>query len=90
MSILIEAIGYAAGLLLVITMIPQIIKSYKLKMVEEVSLSTVLIFALGSLLWTIYGYLISNIPVFLFDLIAFVITLLQIGLMFRYKSYTRR
>lgn len=90
MSILIELIGYAAGILLVITMIPQVIKSYRLKMVEEVSLPMVLIFAMDAMLWTIYGYLINNTPVFLSNLIAFAITLLQIGLMFRYKSYKKR
>jgi len=85
-GILIEAIGYAAGIILIITMIPQIFKTYKIKRVEEISLPMVILFVLGCLLWTIYGYLINNMPVLIMDLIAFVIAVIQIILILRYKK----
>jgi len=84
-NIIIEVIGYAAGILSVITMIPQIMKSYKIKRVEDVSLLMVTVCALSLLLWTVYGYLINNMPVFIMDLAAFIIVSIQIALIFRYK-----
>lgn len=85
-TILIELIGYTAGTLTLITMIPQIIKSYKTKRVEDISFLMVIVFALGALLWTIYGYLINSMPVFIMDAIAFVTATIQIILMLRYKK----
>jgi MtN3 and saliva related transmembrane protein len=85
-TIIIELIGYAGGTLTLSTMIPQIIKSYKTKKVEDVSLLMVILVALGTLLWTIYGYLISNMPVFIMDGIGFVMAIIQIVLMLNYRK----
>jgi len=48
-------VGVAAALLTMFAFIPQIIKSLKSKSVKDVSLMTLIQFAVGVALWMIYG-----------------------------------
>jgi len=81
-----EIIGYAAGILTLVTMIPQIIKSLKTKKVEDVSYLMVVVFALSMLLWVLYAVLIESWPIIITNTIAFVITCVQFTLMVKYKK----
>ena len=83
---LIEIIGYSAGILTLINMLPQVIKSYRTKSVEDISFPMVLIFVISVFLWTIYGFMINNLPLIITDLGGFVIGVMQIFLMLKYRK----
>jgi len=55
-------LGYIAGILVVISMLPQVIKSFRTRSTKDISLSRSIIYAIGVALWTLYGILIHNGP----------------------------
>ena len=84
-TIFIELIGYLAGILTSITMLPQVIKTYKTKKVEDISLLMVVIILIGVGLWSVYGYLINSMPVLIMDTISFFLVLTELLLILKYK-----
>lgn len=82
----VDLIGYAAGILTLINMIPQVIKSYKRKSVEDVSFLMVLSYALSMVLWVTYAYFIISWPIMITNGIAFFMSVVQLALMFKYKK----
>jgi len=82
----VELIGYIAGILTLVNMLPQFLKSYKTKKVDDVSFLMVLTYALSMVLWVIYAYFINSKPIMITNSIAFVISSAQLVLMTKYKK----
>lgn len=57
-----ELIGYAAGLLAAISLIPQVVKSWKTKSTKDISILWTSIYLCGLILWMIYGWMIASYP----------------------------
>ena len=72
----IEFFGYFAAILTTLAFLPQLIKTFKTKKAEDVSLITLIMFLTGVLSWIVYGYKIASIPILLANLITFVLNLL--------------
>ena len=68
--------GYFAAILTTAAFLPQLIKTLKTKKADDVSLITLIMFIIGVLLWIIYGYKISSIPILLANVITFVLNFL--------------
>jgi len=81
----VELIGYAAGILTLINMFPQVMKSYRTKSVEDVSFLMVLSYALSMVLWVTYAYFINSWPIMITNSIAFFMSAVQLVLMLKYK-----
>ncbi len=81
-----DIIGFAAGFLIAIGMIPQLIKSYKTKSVEDISFLMLIIILLGTFLWTIYGILIKSLPIIAMDGFGFLISLILILIKIKYEK----
>ncbi len=62
MDSLIPMLGFTAGTLTTLAFIPQVIKSWKSKSTQDVSLGMFLVLCTGILLWLTYGFLINNTP----------------------------
>lgn len=60
---LVDFLGYIAGTLVVISLLPQTIKSWKTKSTKDLSLSRYVIYIAGLILWVTYAILIKNGPV---------------------------
>ena len=73
--IFIDFIGYFAGFLVVISLLPQVIKSWKTKSTKDISLLRYIIYVAGLILWIIYAILIQNGPVALMNSIGLVFAL---------------
>lgn len=58
-------IGILAGVLTTISFLPQVIKAWKTKRTEDLSLSMYLIFVSGVVLWLIYGIIKADLPIIL-------------------------
>ncbi len=61
--ITIDLLGYIAGILVVISLLPQAIKSWKTKSTKDISLWRYIIYTVGLILWVTYAILIKNGPV---------------------------
>lgn len=64
-----DVIGYIAGIINMIHLLPQIVKSFRSKSTKDISLSYTIIHAVGLSLWTIYGIIIMSYPVIIMHFI---------------------
>lgn len=62
----IELIGYLAGIIVAISLIPQVIKSWKTKSTKDISVMWTLIYLTGLILWIVYGIGILSFPIIIF------------------------
>jgi uncharacterized protein with PQ loop repeat len=61
----IDVLAYIAGIILMISYLPQLIKTFKHKSVEDLSLLMLLATFISSVLYEIYAYILKLIPVVL-------------------------
>ena len=73
-----EWLGFVAGALVTCSLIPQLIRVFKLKSAREISLLFNILLLIGMLCWLAYGVLLSLPPVIIWNAagIALVATLL--------------
>jgi len=57
-----EIIGFLAGALIAIALIPQVIKSWKTKSTKDISIFWNSLYVAGLVLWIIYGFIIKSTP----------------------------
>jgi len=62
---LIQIIGYLAATSLTITLMPQLVKTYKEKKVEDISKGFICLNLTTSVLFLVYGILLEQIPIIL-------------------------
>ncbi len=71
----IDILGYVAGILVVISLLPQVIKSWKTKLTRDISLWRYIIYTIGLILWITYAFIISNGPVGIMNSIGLILAL---------------
>lgn len=82
---MLEILGLIATLLTSTAFIPQVIKVYRTKRVEDLSIFGLIQLILGISLWLIYSFNLKSIPLILNNSVSFIcITLLIIGY-FKFK-----
>ena len=59
----IELVGYAAGFIVALSLTPQVIKAWKTKSTKDISIPWMLTYITGLLLWVVYGFGISSMPI---------------------------
>jgi MtN3 and saliva related transmembrane protein len=79
-------IGFLAGSLTTIAFLPQLIKTWRTKCAEDLSVWLLLTFNFGVLLWLIYGLLIRSMPVILANFVTFVLAMAILLLKLRYRK----
>ncbi len=55
-----DIVGYLAGFLILISIVSQIVKSWRTKSTKDISLLRYLIYILGVILWLVYGAILKN------------------------------
>ena len=70
----IDIIGYIAGFLTTICLIPQLIKIIITKSTNDISLSTFIVLLLGQILWITYALLILDLRILIANIISLTIT----------------
>ncbi len=78
-------VGYIAGALTTLSFVPQVIRAWKLRETRDLSLIMLLLFALGVMLWTFYGFWIGSMPIIAANMITFVLIMILLGMKARYK-----
>lgn len=81
----VDILGYVAGFLTLFNMLPQVVKSYQTKSVNDISFLLVISYALSMLLWVLYAYFIVSWPIMITNGVAFFVSLTQLILMIRYN-----
>lgn len=74
-------IGLIAGTFTTAAFVPQVFKTWRTRSTEDISLAMFAIFALGVLLWLVYGLYIDSLPI----VIANTVTLVLAGTIVVFK-----
>ena len=77
--------GSLAGTLTTVSFIPQVIRTWRLKETKDFSLAMLLLFAAGILLWTVYGFWISSLPIIAANVITFGLILFLLWMKIKYQ-----
>jgi MtN3 and saliva related transmembrane protein len=81
-----ELLGYAAGMLTTVAVIPQITKAWKTRAVDDISLLTVVTLICGLGLWAAYGVMTQSWPLILTNGISFALYCFLFGLVVHEKQ----
>jgi len=78
-------LGYVAACCSTVAFLPQVIKAWRTRSTGDLSLPTFLTVVAGSILWLVYGWLRTDVPIMATNAIIFVLasTILWLKLHFR-------
>tara|TARA_Y100001968_G_C18887484_1_gene494583 strand:+ start:231 stop:518 length:288 start_codon:yes stop_codon:yes gene_type:complete len=82
----VNTFGYLAALLTTFAFFPQLIKTWKNKSAEDVSLIMLISFITGVFLWIIYGWESHSQPVVIANIITLILNLMILFLKLKYKK----
>ena len=80
----IEYLGFMAGILVAVSLLPQVIKSWKTKSTKDLALSWTLINLAGQILWITYGFGIGSLALVVMSSITLLITVFLIVLKLKF------
>jgi MtN3 and saliva related transmembrane protein len=63
-------LGLVAGAITTGSLIPQVIKVFQLKSSRDVSLLFTLLFLIGDSTWLVYGIILNQLPIILWNILA--------------------
>ena len=79
-----EYLGLTAGLLVTSSLIPQIIRVFRLKSAREISIIFTLLLLAGMALWLTYGTILGLTPVILWNAIGMVLAVTLLSAKVKY------
>lgn len=80
----INLLGYFAGALVVGSLIPQVVKSWRTKSTRDISVWRYIVYVAGLVLWVTYALIIHNGPVAITNGIGLVLALVVLSLKMKY------
>jgi MtN3 and saliva related transmembrane protein len=78
-------VGYIAGTLTTLSFVPQVIRTWNLKETKDFSLTMLLLFAAGMLLWTVYGIWINSFPIIAANIVTFGLVLFLLWMKIKFQ-----
>lgn len=72
----VDIVGYIAGTLTTLCFVPQAYKIIIHKNCEGLSAVMYTLFTIGILCWLTYGILLENIPMIIFNIITFILSII--------------
>ena len=80
----ITLIGSIAGVCTTLAFLPQVLRVWRMKRADEISLTTFLVFSVGTLIWLIYGVLVVSWPIIIANAVTLVLSLTMLTLKLRW------
>ena len=81
----IQIIGIAAGILTASSLIPQVIKTFREKKADDVSLAMLFVLQAGLILWIVYGVKREDMPILTTNCFSLLVNITMVILRFKYK-----
>lgn len=78
-------IGFAAGILTTVALMPQVAKAWKTKLTRDVSLLWAVALTIGVFLWLVYGILINSLPIIIANSVTVILAFIVLILKIKYK-----
>ena len=82
-------IGTIAGILILSGWVPQILKGYKTKKLNDVTAYLMILIFAGAALWLIYGIALDDIYIMGVNLAAMVLTMIVLSMKLKYEKTTQ-
>jgi len=79
-------VGFFAGFLTTISFLPQIVKTWKTKSASDLSLGMFSVFSVGVLFWLVYGFLIQESPMILWNSVTLILVLAILVMKLKFDS----
>ena len=79
-------IGTIAGILILSGWVPQILKGYKTKKLNDVSAYLMILIFAGAALWLIYGIALDDIYIMGVNMAAMVLTMIVLSMKLKYEK----
>lgn len=83
---IVTLMGYVAGLFSSVGFMPQMIKGFVTKKVDDVALWQPILLTIGTTLWLIYGLMIMDMPIILANILSIICNFLVVLQKFMYKG----
>ena len=83
---MIDLIGYTAGVIAMVTFLPQLIKTLRTKKASDISMLMLLLTLATNVLYVVYGFLLSLYPVVIMLGVMTCMVILQIMLTLKYNK----
>ena len=82
-------LGYFAGVLTTVSLVPQVIKMWTTKSADDFSLAMLLIWCTGISCWVVYGVLLNAVPIILWNVstLLLAIAILAMKVKFIREAY---
>jgi len=88
-STLLTILGISAGILILSGWVEQIIKGYKTKSLKDISKYLMVCIAGGSILWLIYGIIVSDVFIIGTNIAAIFIMMIVLFMKKRYEKISK-
>ena len=79
-------IGIVAGILILSGWVPQILKGYRTKKLNDVSAYLMILIFAGAVLWLIYGMALDDVYIMGVNLAAMVLTMILLSMKLKYEK----
>ncbi len=78
-------LGLGAGTLTTVAFIPQVLKTWRTRSGNDISLGMFLLFSAGVLMWLLYGFAINSLPVILANTVTLMLSLAILVMKLRFR-----
>ncbi|HTT44987.1 MAG TPA: SemiSWEET transporter [Thermoplasmata archaeon] len=83
-------VGYVAAICTTGAFVPQVLRVWRLQSAQDISLTTFLVFSLGTVVWLVYGLLIDSLPVILANGVTLALALTIVALKLNFDRKVHR
>ncbi len=80
----ITLIGLFAAFCTTVAFVPQVVRTWKSRSTEDISLGMFVFYSTGIFSWLVYGLLIHDLPLIASNGVTFVLSLIMLGFKLRY------
>ncbi|GEC71900.1 MtN3 and saliva related transmembrane protein [Flavobacterium flevense] len=81
-----DILGFVAGICVMTSVIPQILKVWRTKKVKDISLLTFSVLTFGVALWVVYGILKKDMPIIITNSISLFLNLIMVYFIIYYEK----
>ena len=82
-------IGIVAGILILSGWVPQILRGYRTKKLNDVSSYLMILIFAGAVLWLVYGIALDDVYIMGVNLAAMVLTMIVLSMKLKYEKAAR-
>ena len=75
-----------ASIIVLAGWLPQIVKGYKTKKLDDISAYLMILIATGGVLWLVYGFAINDLYIIGVNVGIIILTMITLGLKIKYKK----